>query len=603
MPYGAPGGFPTASDPGPPDRANQFFAGGNNGDSILQQPFDVAGNAADIDAGKVSCDIAGWLGGFATDDDTPNLLLIFANGGGIINTTTIFGPTALERANATALQLRGQTGVPVPALTRTITVELDFHRHTGAFNDAYADNISLTLRKPVVVTTTADSGPGSLREAIPLANQITFAIPGGFPQTIDLLTPLPTITSSIRVTGPGADSLAIRQAPSATAFTEPILKSSVTIGNAVTVLRGLTFSGGTAGAIENDSGLLNLDYCVLSNNGALNSPNSGALTNKAYTTLSYCLVTGNKSSFTAISNSVRLLVFHSTISKNAGDGGSAVACLAGLIQLVTSTISENTEANTSPSYGGVLLNQGTATFYLYNCTVSGNSNPHGHVICNQSLNNSTPEFDLSSCTLVGDAIYFANSSLTALFTNNTIFKGTTVRGNFSLSSGATVTSGGYNLSNDAAAAFLNQPTDQNNIDPMLGPLQNNGGPTETHALLPGSPAIDKGNTSFPADQRDALRPYDDPASSNGSGNQSDIGAFEFGDAFLVIKNIARSGSNILVSFPVLPGKTYYLERALSLTNPDWIQAGSLTTSGGGTGQIAHNNGLSGGIGFYRITLP
>ena len=47
-----------------------------------------------------------------------------------------------------------------------------------------------------------------------------------------------------------------------------------------------------------------------------------------------------------------------------------------------------------------------------------------------------------------------------------------------------------------AAVYLNGPGDQINTDPLLGPLQNNGGPTLTHALLPGSPAIDAGDPNF-----------------------------------------------------------------------------------------------------------
>ena len=56
-----------------------------------------------------------------------------------------------------------------------------------------------------------------------------------------------------------------------------------------------------------------------------------------------------------------------------------------------------------------------------------------------------------------------------------------------------------------------------------------GGPTATHALLPGSPAIDKGERSGSNfDQRAELRPYDLPAVSNAAGGDgSDIGAFEF----------------------------------------------------------------------------
>src|SRR5205823_411806 len=55
---------------------------------------------------------------------------------------------------------------------------------------------------------------------------------------------------------------------------------------------------------------------------------------------------------------------------------------------------------------------------------------------------------------------------------------------------------GYNLSNDNGSGFLIGPGDQINTDPLLGPLQDNGGPTFTHALLPGSPAIDTGDPNF-----------------------------------------------------------------------------------------------------------
>ena len=69
-------------------------------------------------------------------------------------------------------------------------------------------------------------------------------------------------------------------------------------------------------------------------------------------------------------------------------------------------------------------------------------------------------------------------------------------------------------------------TDDNPIDPLLGPLQDNGGPTWTHALLDGSPAIDTGTpTDCPAiDQRGYLRPVD------GDGDDiavCDIGAYEY----------------------------------------------------------------------------
>jgi hypothetical protein len=71
-----------------------------------------------------------------------------------------------------------------------------------------------------------------------------------------------------------------------------------------------------------------------------------------------------------------------------------------------------------------------------------------------------------------------------------------------------VTSDGYNLDSDGACDL--SATGDLTADPMLGPLKNNGGNTETHALLPGSPAVDAADSnSCPAtDQRGRPRPVD-----------------------------------------------------------------------------------------------
>jgi hypothetical protein len=95
-----------------------------------------------------------------------------------------------------------------------------------------------------------------------------------------------------------------------------------------------------------------------------------------------------------------------------------------------------------------------------------------------------------------------------------------------------VGSDGYNLSSDDGGGFLAATGDQINTDPMLGPLQDNGGPTFTHALLHGSPAIDAGNrAAIPAlaldtDQRGFPRPAAGSVTNAGGGDGSDIGAFE-----------------------------------------------------------------------------
>ena len=91
-----------------------------------------------------------------------------------------------------------------------------------------------------------------------------------------------------------------------------------------------------------------------------------------------------------------------------------------------------------------------------------------------------------------------------------------------------ITSQGHNLSSDATCNF-NNTGDLNNTDPMLGPLQNNGGPTQTQALLSGSPAIDAGEPLgctdgkghlLKTDQRGKPRP--DPEDTGGC----DMGAYE-----------------------------------------------------------------------------
>ena len=92
-----------------------------------------------------------------------------------------------------------------------------------------------------------------------------------------------------------------------------------------------------------------------------------------------------------------------------------------------------------------------------------------------------------------------------------------------------MTSLGYNLSRDRGGGYLTATGDQTNKDPMLGHLAYYGGPTRTHMLLTGSPAIDKGKNvnSLATDQRGFARHIDDGSIANASGGDgTDIGAFE-----------------------------------------------------------------------------
>lgn len=97
----------------------------------------------------------------------------------------------------------------------------------------------------------------------------------------------------------------------------------------------------------------------------------------------------------------------------------------------------------------------------------------------------------------------------------------------------TITSQGHNLSSDnSCTASFTAPGDRNNTDPLLGPLQNNGGPTPTRALLSGSPAINAGTiVGCPAtDQRGVPRPQ---------GGTCDIGAFEMIFVYLYLPLVLR----------------------------------------------------------------
>jgi hypothetical protein len=188
-------------------------------------------------------------------------------------------------------------------------------------------------------------------------------------------------------------------------------------------------------------------------------------------------------------------VTNSTVSGNtstgntAGDGGGA-GYNAGTLNIVSSTISDNM-ANRE---GAGIYNSPDSTLTISNSTFSGNvaSLTGGAVfnlatlqLANSTLSNNSATF------LAGGILNFGQLQI-----GNTILNAGASGVNLYVNGGGTVTSLGYNLSSDDAGGFLTGPGDQVFTNPMLGPLHNNGGPTLTHALLPGSPAIDTGDPNF-----------------------------------------------------------------------------------------------------------
>jgi hypothetical protein len=525
-------GFPKSTDPGPPDRQNQFFAGGNAAVSTATQEIDLTANASDINAGLVTFDLTGWFGGHLADDDNAILNVDFYNGTTKLQSTPIGGVTAVDRSQVTELLFRGGTGVPMPVNTTRLVVTLTMTRASnsgGAFNDGYADSLSLVLRAPYVVTTTADSGTGSLREAIGAGNTITFD-PNVFaaasaPHTIALLSALPTLSSNISIIGPGKGVLTVQRSTASGTPQFGIFSISNGTGTGPEVsLSGLTISNGMG-----------------TSGGGISSLNASLVVND-------CIITGNQSSGGGggiLKQFGTLTMNQCTVSGNSGDnppgspllfGGGGIANFDGNVTLNNCTVSNNTTHH----LGGGLYNHGgtvSTTLSLVNCTISGNSAigkfASGGGIYSNSRSTFSPQpanLSLSSCTLnhnIGGNIIVSNGGLSANLTlGSTIVRSGGSGATITSGGGATVTSLGYNMTDDGGGGFLSQTGDRVNTDPMLGPLQDNGGPTFTHALLPGSLAIDKGNTNLTTDQRGAPRPVDDPTSASGGGNNSDIGAFE-----------------------------------------------------------------------------
>jgi hypothetical protein len=236
----------------------------------------------------------------------------------------------------------------------------------------------------------------------------------------------------------------------------------------------------------------------------------------------------------------------STVSNNSagvpdpfpmGSGG-------GITNDGTLTITDSTiKGNQCPVAGGGIVNGGTLT--ITTSTVSGNSatgqhdgQPWGHgggIVGEVTFNNSTLSnnyANLSTGGIEGSGTIM-NSTISdnngggvsvngALEIGNTILKAGASGANIS-NNGGTVSSQGYNVCSDNGGGFLNGPGDQINTDPMLGPLQDNGGPTFTHELLKGSPAIDAGDPKF------APPPYYDqrgPDFWRVRNGRIDVGSFE-----------------------------------------------------------------------------
>jgi len=213
----------------------------------------------------------------------------------------------------------------------------------------------------------------------------------------------------------------------------------------------------------------------------------------------------------------------STVSGNvAGSvGGGMYLAATGAVSVQGSTIAQNRAVGAGGVGGGGLVASGLA-IAVTNSTISGNLSESVagggglYTSGNGTIRNAT---FVDNDATTGSAILNAGGTLTVV--------SSIIAGSAASHCGGAVTSGGNNLDSNGSCAFAGSG-DQNNVDPQLGPLADNGGPTMTHVPATGSPVLDHGAAAgCPAtDQRGEARPTD----ADGDGTAvCDIGAVEFLD--------------------------------------------------------------------------
>ncbi|MGH3090651.1 MAG: choice-of-anchor Q domain-containing protein, partial [Rubrobacteraceae bacterium] len=430
-----------------------------------------------------------------------------------------------------------------------MSVKCGFRLSRGAMlaGVAFVALVSLAMASPAwaatfAVTKTADTNDGacdadcSLREAVIAAN----AAPGADTITVPAGTYVLTIQGAdedasatgdldvngeVTINGAGADATTVsaagEQVNDAPGIGDRVFEvgdGSVVTNDSDATITNLTVSGGETpfgttpqsflggGILVNRFGNLALNEVVVTGNEADHS-GGGIYNDGGATTITDSTVTGNTARF---------------------DGGGGVYNANGALTLTGSTVTGNTAFSDG---GGVFsdTNPSGKQTTIQNSTISGNTaggvcNGGGRLTIssatiteNSGAGVSSVGLNHSTLTEISSTIISANNPTDVDFPNP-------IQNSFA--------SGGYNVIGDGkavGAGNFEATGDQTNVsDPGLGPLQNNGGPTFTHALLPGSPAIDQGDSpGLATDQRGQPRPHDDPNIKNATGGDgSDTGSFE-----------------------------------------------------------------------------
>ncbi|MEM8532164.1 MAG: choice-of-anchor Q domain-containing protein [Chloroflexota bacterium] len=318
-------------------------------------------------------------------------------------------------------------------------------------------------------------------------------------------------------------------------------QATLTLTNVTVALSSGRLGGGIANA-----GTLTIDNSTVTENTALvdnnRSDSGGGIYNAGTLTVTNTQITANRADIgggitnvTSINTSYRVDIDNSTIADNEARASAGGISNGDVMTITNSTISNNDSGNN----GGGVFNQGD--FTIINATLSGNTaSRSGGGIAHFASNIFENTLTLTNTTIVSNTAnvstfggdgggVFAGPN-TSIAANNTLMaNNSNADGQFSDCSGELVVSGvnlletqtGCTLSGDTSTLISNE-------DPRVASLADNGGPTLTHLLLDGSPAIDAGDsTNYPAtDQRGVERPQDgDDDGMVGC----DIGAVEIAD--------------------------------------------------------------------------
>jgi hypothetical protein len=433
----------------------------------------------------------------------------------------------------------------------------------------------------VVTNPLDDNSAGSLRVTIAASapnDVVTFA--PGLTGIISLTNGELFVSNNLAILGPGATNLVISGNKNSRVFN--IIGQTVTISG-LTIADGVNRSTGSAAGIYNfeNGGELVLASCIISNNVNTTGGGGGLL----------CVGSLSASNCVFLNNSA--------IQGGGMDlePGPAARCV-----LNNCLVSSNAATGLSVSGGGISAG-GALT--LTNCTISGNAGTQVGALALLTTN-----VYISSCTICSNSCSIASTNACGgihcgafgIGIENSLIADNISAGQ-KIDVRALVNSRGFNLIGSTnggggwAVTDLKGSTNSP-LEPLLGPLQDNGGPTFTHALLPGSPAIDAGNGfGITTDQRGRSRPYDLSSYPNAAGGDgSDIGAFELIPPTL---RISIAGDQQLLCWP-LTDAGYTLVAAPDLVSTTWTPVAATVAMVGNNFLVTNSVATNA---FFRLRAP